>query len=133
MVDGTVARKTHSVSEFGAKLDTVADLIFVVACILKLVPMLELKIWMALWIIGIAVIKVSNIVLSYILKKNFPSVHSVLNKITGACLFALPLSVQFIALKYSIVVVCTVATVAAVQEGYLIYAEYARSAVRSKI
>ena len=28
MIDGTIARKTNTASEFGAKLDTVADLIF---------------------------------------------------------------------------------------------------------
>ena len=28
MVDGTVARKTNTVSEFGARLDTIADFIF---------------------------------------------------------------------------------------------------------
>ena len=30
MIDGTVARKTGTVSEFGSKLDTVADLILVI-------------------------------------------------------------------------------------------------------
>ena len=29
MIDGTIARKTNTVSEFGSKLDTVADFIFV--------------------------------------------------------------------------------------------------------
>ena len=28
MVDGTVARKTNSISEFGARFDTVADFVF---------------------------------------------------------------------------------------------------------
>ena len=28
MIDGTVARKTKSVSEFGARLDTVSDFVF---------------------------------------------------------------------------------------------------------
>ena len=30
MIDGTIARKTNSASEFGSKLDTVADIIFVI-------------------------------------------------------------------------------------------------------
>lgn len=29
MIDGTIARKTNSASELGAKMDTVADLVFV--------------------------------------------------------------------------------------------------------
>ena len=32
MVDGTIARKTKSVSELGARLDTVADSVFVAVC-----------------------------------------------------------------------------------------------------
>ncbi len=40
MIDGTVARKTGTVSEFGSKLDTVADFVLVVVCLIKLIPIL---------------------------------------------------------------------------------------------
>ena len=36
MIDGAIARKTHSVTEFGSKLDSVADLIFVVVAFVKI-------------------------------------------------------------------------------------------------
>lgn len=32
MIDGIVARKTNSVSEFGSQLDTAADFILIVVC-----------------------------------------------------------------------------------------------------
>jgi CDP-diacylglycerol--glycerol-3-phosphate 3-phosphatidyltransferase len=35
MVDGWVARKTNTVSDFGSKLDTVADIFFVAVCLVK--------------------------------------------------------------------------------------------------
>ncbi|MBQ6440264.1 MAG: CDP-alcohol phosphatidyltransferase family protein [Mogibacterium sp.] len=35
MADGAVARKTGTVSEFGSKLDTVADAVFVAVCLIK--------------------------------------------------------------------------------------------------
>ena len=38
MVDGSIARKTGTVSSFGARLDTVADFLFVIASFVKLVP-----------------------------------------------------------------------------------------------
>ena len=38
MVDGTIARKTNSVSEFGEKLDTVSDFILFAAALIKLLP-----------------------------------------------------------------------------------------------
>lgn len=94
MIDGTIARKTGTVSEFGSKLDTVADLIFVVVCLIKLLPMLDIKIWMYIWIGIIAMIKVINIVYGIIVQGRFVSVHSVMNKITGGLLFALPLYME---------------------------------------
>ena len=33
MVDGVIARKTNSVSEFGSRLDGVADFVFVAVCL----------------------------------------------------------------------------------------------------
>lgn len=33
MADGAIARRTNSVSEFGTKLDTFADFVFVVVCL----------------------------------------------------------------------------------------------------
>lgn len=46
-------------------------------------------------------------------------VHSVMNKVTGGMLFVLPLTLAFIGLRYSVAVVCIVATVAAIQEGLI--------------
>lgn len=117
MVDGWVARKTNTVSEFGSKLDTVADILFVVVCLVKLLPVLHLPVWIYVWIGLIACIKVFNIIYSYAVRKQFLSDHSILNKVTGALLFVLPLTLSVVDVKFSAVVVCLVATVAAVKEG----------------
>ena len=117
MVDGWVSRKTNTVSEFGSKLDTVADILFVVACLVKLLPILHLPVWIYVWVGIIACIKVFNIVYSYAVRRRFLADHSILNKVTGALLFLLPLTLSVIDVKYSAVVVCAVAMVAAVKEG----------------
>ena len=122
MIDGAVARRTGTVSAFGAKLDTVADVVFVAVCLLKLLPVLRVPVWLYIWIAVIAVIKLANIAAGYIRQKAFITVHSVINKVTGGLLFVFPLTLSRIDLKYSAAVVCTVATVAAVHEGYLIQA-----------
>lgn len=49
MIDGTVARKTNTVSEFGSRLDTVADFIFMVVCLIKLLPILDVPVWLWIW------------------------------------------------------------------------------------
>lgn len=118
MIDGTVARKTGTVSELGSKLDTVADFILVVVCLIKLLPVLDIETWMFIWIGIIVIIKVINIASGIMVQKRFVTVHSVMNKITGALLFVLPLTVEIIELRYSAAVVCVVATFAAIQEGH---------------
>lgn len=117
MVDGWVARKTNTVSDFGSKLDTVADIVFVVICLVKLLPVLHLPVWIYIWVGIIACIKVFNIVYSYVVREQFLADHSILNKVTGALLFLLPFTLPVINVQYSVAAVCAVATVAAVKEG----------------
>ena len=120
MIDGTVARKMGTVSEFGSRLDTMADFILVVACLIKLLPVLHVPTWLIIWIIIIAVIKAINLVSGYVLRRDIVALHTVMNRVTGILLFALPLTLSFINLNYSGAVVCAVATFAAIQEGHLI-------------
>ncbi len=120
MIDGAVARKTGTVSEFGSRLDTIADIVFVAACLIKLLPVLPVPVWLYGWIAVIAFIKAANIAAGYIRQKAFITVHSIMNKVTGGLLFVFPLTLAFIDLRYSAAVVCMAATAAAFQEGHLI-------------
>lgn len=120
MVDGTVARKLGTESEIGEKLDTIADSIFVLVALYKLLPVIALDRGIWIWIGIIAVIKVINIISGFVMQKRFVAVHSLVNKITGGVLFLLPLTLSFVDIKYSAVFVCLLATFAAVQEGHFI-------------
>ena len=122
MIDGAVARKTDTVSKFGSQLDTFADILFVIVCLIKLLPVLDIPVWLYIWILVISFIKVANIAVGYIRQKAFVAVHSMINKVTGCLLFLFPLTLTFIDLRYSAVFVCFIATAAAVHEGYLINA-----------
>lgn len=120
MIDGTVARKTNTASTFGAKFDTIADIIFVAVCLIKLLPILDIPIWLYIWVAVIAIIKVINIISGAVMFKRMIALHTVMNKITGALCFLLPFTLSFIELRYSAIVVCAAATFAAVQEGHYI-------------
>ena len=120
MTDGAVARKTNTVSELGSRLDTIADIVFTAVCLIKLLPVLDVPVWLYIWIAVIALIKSANIAAGYIRQKKFVAVHSVINKVTGGLLFVFPLTLTFIDLKYSAAVVCSAATIAAVHECYTI-------------
>ena len=120
MIDGTIARKTNSTSELGAKIDTVADFAFITVSLIKILPTINIPQWLWIWVIAIAVIKISNIVWGFIQRGKLISIHTILNKVTGLVLFLLPLMMQFIELKYSYTIICSIATLSAIQEGYYI-------------
>ena len=119
ILDGTIARKTNTVSSFGSKLDTAADFVFMAVCAVKLFPKMNIPVWLWIWIAAIAIVKFANIIWGFIRRKKLVDYHTFLNKTTGLLLFFLPLTLQFIVPTYSFAVVCTIATIAAIQEGYL--------------
>ena len=125
MVDGTIARKTNAVSEFGEKLDTAADFTFVIVSLMKILPVMDIPKWLLAWIVVIAVIRIGNMGFAVAFGKTFVSLHTVMNKLTGLLLFLLPFTLHVIELEYSAVLICAVATFAAVQEGHLIRTEAA--------
>ena len=71
MIDGTIARKTNSASEFGAKLDTIADIVFVAISMIKLLPIIHIPGWLWIWGSLIAIIKIGNTYALVIFSKSF--------------------------------------------------------------
>ena len=120
MVDGTIARKLNTVSEFGSKLDTAADIIFVAVCMIKILPILRISGWLWFLFAVIAVIKIRNIVWYFICNRQLLSLHTVLNKITGFLLFLFPLTMGFIEQTWSLGVIGFFAMAAAIQEFHSI-------------
>ena len=120
VMDGIVARKTNTVSDFGAKLDTGADFIFVVVLLIKILSVIDVPVWLWIWVIAIAGIKIGNVIYGFIYMGRFIVEHTIMNKVTGILLFLLPLTVFFVEMKYSAMAVCSIATFSAIQEGYYI-------------
>ena len=119
MVDGTIARKTKSASEFGARLDTVGDFVFAAVCFVKILPVVPFPAWLWIWMIAIAAIKMGTAVWNWVCNKKVVSVHTILNKATGFLLFLFPLTLGIIDPLYGAVIVCSLATVSAINEAYL--------------
>ena len=80
MIDGTIARKTKTVSEFGSRLDTIADFIFMIVALVKIVPVVRIELWLYIWIGIIALIKIINIISGFVVEKRLVAVHSIMNK-----------------------------------------------------
>lgn len=123
MADGLIARKTHTVSKIGEILDSIADLIFVLICLFKILPTLHISAWLWMWILLIAIIKIANLVVGYVRHHKIVFLHTKANKVTGFLLFLLPLSLPFRIFHYVAAGVASITTFAALQEGFFISRE----------
>ena len=117
ILDGLLARKYKITSQFGAKIDSIADMIFVFVSILKIIPVIEIPIAIYIWITIIILIKVFNIICGYKYYKKLTLLHTIANKITGFVLFIIPLIIGLIDIKILASLICGIATFSAIQEG----------------
>lgn len=115
MLDGFVARRTNSASALGVKLDSIADIIFLAVCLLKLLP-----VWLWVWLGLIALLRLVNVVSGFVCRKKLVLLHTGANKLTGALLFLLPLSLGFLNISCTAIPLCALASFAAIQEGHFI-------------
>ena len=92
VIDGTVARATGTQSEGGARLDSIADLIFYSVMLIKAIPSLFGNVDNSVWIFACAVllVRISSYIVAAIKYRCFSSVHTYLNKLTGFAVFILP-------------------------------------------
>lgn len=97
MTDGFVARKTHTVSKRGAVLDSIADIVFLCAALYKLLFAIidKTAIYIFIFAAVIALVRVAGYIIGAVKFRRFVSLHTYLNKVTGAALF---LSVYFLGL-----------------------------------
>ena len=118
MIDGSLARKLHAETKAGAILDSVADIVFVVCCAIRLLPVLEIPSWLWIWAGVIVFIKIVNQISALIVYKRFCFPHTLANKLTGFMLFLAVTAVFWSVIPISIV--AAMATFAAIQEGHFI-------------
>ena len=120
MLDGFLARRWGVESKLGARLDSLADFIFVLAIGYKLFPWLKLPatLWMMIGLI--ALVKVVNAISSFVVKHRIKFLHTKANKLTGFLLF---IGMMAIGQSYFVPVawmIACIALFAAIQEGLLI-------------
>lgn len=120
MLDGYLARRLHCESKTGALLDSLADLVFVVCCCYKLIPLLAFPKWLWIWAGAIVAIKIINQISTLVMYKKCFFPHTIANKVAGVLLFVgVPLAF-FSGSIIPVIVIAVFATFAAVQEGHFI-------------
>jgi len=96
ILDGYIARKFNFISKLGQKLDSAADLIFYSVVIIRILPILIKELPHEIWFAVAFILLVRFIIymVSAIKYHSFISTHSVINKITSFCVFAIPFLIR---------------------------------------
>ena len=116
--DGFAARKTGTAGEFGARLDSVADLLFYGIFLLRFFPSVYRTLPMGIWyaVAGILLVRLAAYGTAAVKYKRFSALHTRLNKLTGAAVFLLPYILALpIGVGYAIAV-CILAFAASAEE-----------------
>ncbi len=123
MADGFAARKLKAESSFGARLDSIADIIFLAVTAILIFPYLTIKKCIVVIIFLIFIFRIIGILLGIILHKKLVMLHTVAEKITGFMLFVSVYFVEKIDINILAVPICIAALFAASQEMFLIIKE----------
>ena len=118
VLDGWLARKSGKASEFGARLDSISDLLFYSVLLTRLFPVLFQtlpgRIWYA--VAGIVLVRIAAYATAAVKYHRFASLHTWLNKLTGVAVFLLPyVLLTSLSVVYSWAV-CILAFTASVEE-----------------
>lgn len=116
MADGYIARKTNTASRLGEKLDSAADLIMFIVLIIMLYPVINPPVRVLVWIIAIGLTRLLAVAVVFIKYKTFGMLHTYGNKITGFIVILLPFFLKIVPTDILLYIVCTIASISAVEE-----------------
>lgn len=116
MLDGFVARRLHQESAFGAKMDSIADVVFSASIAIFLIINIEIPIWLWLCILSIALLRFISYGIGLYKYHTIASLHTYANKITGTFIFMAPIFFRVCGLTFTGVVLCIVAFFSSLEE-----------------
>lgn len=116
MLDGPIARRSHTASRAGARLDSIADLVFLVAALSCLLPVLSLPGWVIWAAAAIALLRCCACLVGFLKHHCFSALHTIANKATGAALFCMPYLLPLVSADWLCAALCLLAGFSAAEE-----------------
>ena len=112
VLDGFIARLTGSVSDFGSKLDSIADLMFYGVMLIRIFPVMWVRLPSEIWAAVALILAIRVFSYGIAAKKTgeMASLHTYMNKISGLSVFCVP---YVILQPYAVPVCCVVCLIAA--------------------
>lgn len=116
LLDGFVARKMHEQSDIGAKLDSIADVTFIIVLFIVAIKNITFPMWIYVSVIIIFFIRIISYIIGYFKYKCFSAVHTYMNKTSGMLLFISPVLYIIFGIKITGILICLVTFISAVEE-----------------
>lgn len=116
VLDGYIARKTKTNSQFGAVFDSISDFIFITVILIIIAPIFQWSEWMLYWIGGIAMIRFLSLTIGFIKYHTISFLHTYANKATGIVLFVFPILYSSLGIDIAVILVCSLANISAFEE-----------------
>ena len=118
VLDGWIARRTGTASDFGARLDSAADLLFYAVVLCRLLPILDVRMPPEIWyaVGGVLLLRLLGYAVAAVRYRKFAALHTKLNKLTGLCVFSIAYLLDSPALVPVCCLICLLAAIAAGQE-----------------
>ena len=119
MIDGAVARRLRSVSEIGSRIDSAADIVFVICSAIMILPTMGLPLWVWLWTAAIGIVKLVGIIIGSSRQRKLTIQHSMSNRLAGILLFCLPFAIVRFDALIPAVIVCSMATICLFEDFHI--------------
>lgn len=118
VLDGWLARKMAATSELGARIDSVADILFYAVMLFKFFPILWERLPVIIWgaVGAIILLRLTAYGVAAGKYKRFASLHTYMNKLTGAAVFAIPFMIKLPFGRAFCWTVCGIAALASLEE-----------------
>lgn len=116
IADGFFARKLHQQSEFGAKLDSIADAAFFLSAAVVFARAIPIPFWLWLCIACALTLRLVSYGVGFVRHRCFVSVHTCTNKAAGVLLFFSPLLFGLFGLTAAEIIVSVAAILSSAEE-----------------
>ena len=117
-LDGFIARATGCVTHFGAKLDSIADLLFYGVMLIRIFPVMWVRLPSEIWCAAglVLVIRLFSYGIAACKTGELASLHTYMNKFTGFAVFCVPYVILQSYAVPACSVVCLIAVLASGEE-----------------
>lgn len=121
VLDGWIARTKNMTTELGAKLDSLADLLFYGVMAIMTMPVLWARLPMGIWyaVAAIVLLRIITYLMVAIKHKRFSAMHTYGNKITGVGVFGIP---YFLPMECGVIyccISCSVCALSTIEEFFI--------------